>query len=451
MDSIPFIKKFGRLFLNPNRYENIKSDLRKGESFLGRVIEKFSESKYLIRLKGEDVIAESENPLKEGEQYDFKVVNLKPKITLKILIPDLNTLEGKIEFLNQIKLSHSNINLSILDFFINNALPINRGELLILSSVLNSLYSSIKSDDEIKKKAKSAFLLYQKGIPIKKELIENITYFLFERPEIDRQISEIISLLKKLKDSNISIEKEIVESLLLKLEKIILKAEKNRDFQVLKNYFSLLGLDYEAKISEFVNEDANIPEFLKHSGLKGNLLYLLMILDVNRELFSENMEIYIKLRSSIENIIKFVEFQQIMNYNTESERKEYYINYYYLVPTFYQDKLFPVDIIFREKRERKNIPKKFNITIFIFINKETFLEVNIEIFQNDIEIVFKSENERFLHLLERFHEELKVPIDSLGFNIKSISFEESKDIMIERENLLFGALIKRVKKIDVVI
>jgi hypothetical protein len=102
------------------------------------------------------------------------------------------------------------------------------------------------------------------------------------------------------------------------------------------------------------------------------------------------------------------------------------------------------------KKEKKNIPKKFVIAIFIFIG-ENCVEVILEIFQNDMKITFKTEDKKFLFFLEKIEEELKDAICSLGFNVKNMSLNKIDNVLSERENILLIDEMKKSKKIDVFI
>ncbi len=443
------IKKLGRLFLNPSRYENIKSSLKVGEHFSGKVIQKYSENKYLVNIKGEEVIAESENIFREGISYKFEVLRLTPKIELKISIPDLKILEGKIEFLNQLNLQPSKINFAILDFFVNNDLPLNYRGLSFLSTILNSIYPSIKNDNEVEKRVKSSIFLLQKGIPIKKELIEIISYYLFGKPQIENEIYELISFLKKIIESDILKEKDITESLLSMLGKLTIKFDDN-DFNYLKDYFKLIGMNYESKLLELINQVDYKLEFLKISGIKGNLLLFLGMLEAEKEKFLWERESYEILKSTVKKVLDYVEYMQIMNYYQKKEQYEFDINYYYLIYVLYGNKIYPVEIILKGKKEKKNIPKKFVIAIFIFIG-ENCVEVILEIFQNDMKITFKTEDKKFLFFLEKIEEELKDAICSLGFNVKNMSLNKIDNVLSDRENILLINEMKKSKKIDVFI
>ncbi len=448
MQSIQLIRKLGKLFSHKRKIDNTFSNLKNGEILSGKVIEKLTGKKYIIHLKGENIIAESENHLKEGNKYNFDVVNLKPKLTLKISAPSLKTNEGKIEFLNQLGLTHSKINLFILDILVSDKIDFNRNDLLNLISILKSLYPSMKNEDEIRDKARTALFLYRKGIPVTKSMVDNISYYLFNRPQLDKMMIELKILIKKYIDSESSSEREKALSILSYLDKIILKGDGINDFKILKDYLLLLGLDYESRILKIMNDENKLSEFQNQPVIKKDLLSLLMTLNEKISIISENTSFYLTLRSAIEKMLEFIEFQQLMNYNTGDKKEDFF--YYYLLPFLYDDKIHPAEIIFKGRKKFQEISKKFTITIFAFINDEC-IEIVIDFFQKDLSIVFNSDNENILSVLERFQSDLKEAIQLLGFHIKEMKFNKSEDILKERNIFLSQILIDNTKKVNIVI
>ena len=442
MDSASLIKKFGSLFLNPERQKNLAGSLKVGHRISGRIVKRVAHDKYLVKIRGEDIIAESKNVLKEGIKYSFEVTQLKPKTALKLALPDIKTVEGKAELLNQMNLPGSKLNLSILDFFAGSKITFDRNELLLISSVLHSLFPEIKDGDELKRKIKAVFLLSRKNIPLNKELIETAAQYLFGKPEIDKDVKDALSFLRDYIFSGSASKEE--KELFSLLEGLILKGNKEDDYNLLVRYFRLTGIDYEARINELIYNDETLKEFLNHPGIKGYILFLLLAAD-------KGIRLNPLLQTVLEKILRIIEFQQVMNYFPKDIKNEYEKQYYYLLPLNVTDKLMPVEMHFKRKRTQESSVKKYVFSIFVFINDTECLKIHGEMVNREISIMFESESEIILRIFEGYLTELKKRIASLGFLLKNAGFNTVIDMKEERERIIFDSITQEVKKINVMI
>ena len=277
---------------------------------------------------------------------------------------------------------------------------------------------------------------------LKKELIETAAQYLFGKPEIDKDVKDALSLLREYIFSGSASEEE--KELFSLLESLILKGNKEDDYNLLVRYFRHTGIDYEAGINELISNDETLKEFLAHPGIKGYILFLFLASDKGTKWNP-------LLRTVLEKILRIIEFQQVMNYVPKDIKNEYEKQYYYLLPLNVTDKLMPLEIHFRRKRTREPSVKKYVFSIFVFINDTECLKIHGEMVNREISIIFESETETILQIFEGYLTELKERIASLGFLLKGTTFNTIKHVQEERERIIFDSITQESKKINVMI
>jgi len=136
-----------RVSIFQERGARYSSLLKEGEVISGKILEKLNSTNYLIRIKGHHLVAESENPLTEGEEKTFIVLKSEPKIELKLIdnvAVDLKGKENKIQLLKMLDIPVNKSTLAILNIIESFQSQITVKEI----SYLFSLFTEIVSGKE---------------------------------------------------------------------------------------------------------------------------------------------------------------------------------------------------------------------------------------------------------------------------------------------------------------
>ena len=64
------------------------TSLNKGDTVKGKVMEILSPEKYTVRIRGKDIVAETNLELKPGNIYTFQVKTTFPNISVSLVRPD---------------------------------------------------------------------------------------------------------------------------------------------------------------------------------------------------------------------------------------------------------------------------------------------------------------------------------------------------------------------------
>ncbi|RKY89292.1 hypothetical protein DRQ09_01635, partial [candidate division KSB1 bacterium] len=118
MINIIKIEPVKRVSIFQEKGEKFTLFLKKGEIVNGKILQKLDDMNYLIRMKGHNIVAESEYPLVKGEEKTFKVIKTYPKIELKLMESRPVNLEGeenKIQILKSLNLPVNKSNIAILN------------------------------------------------------------------------------------------------------------------------------------------------------------------------------------------------------------------------------------------------------------------------------------------------------------------------------------------------
>jgi len=175
MNNISKIKAVRKISFFQGKGTKSPFPFKKGEILTGKILEKLNNTNYLIRLKGQNVVAESANSLPKGEEKTFQVLKLEPKVELKLLESKPVNLEGKqnkIELLKILNLPVNKNNMTLLSLIESTGHSFTAKEI----SYIFSLLSGFITDKEFTKSELSTikiiiFLLSDK-IPLSEKNLE---------------------------------------------------------------------------------------------------------------------------------------------------------------------------------------------------------------------------------------------------------------------------------------
>ncbi len=199
------------LTVSDRDFKDFTKDLNVGQNLNGKVITILDSNKYLVNFKGFNIVSESYNPLLIGQQINGKVLEVFPKVVLKlfensqIFIEDLVNSENFNVLLDNLSLEPTfNKLVNKLENALKNFSPEKKQIIKDFILVLNSfkLYSGKNTDlnkQLIKFLQNNNFVyLEEKIIKFRKSLFENINSeeIKLKKFLIDEIINELINNIK---------------------------------------------------------------------------------------------------------------------------------------------------------------------------------------------------------------------------------------------------------------
>jgi len=184
-----------KTFSIENSSESLKQTYKSGDIISGRIIRPIEPGKYIIEIRNSNFLATSNLNLKTGEKVYLKVVDTQPKLELQILRSEniLKTEEEKIEFLRQLKIEITKLNISILNVLKEEKFPLKAEDIIYIASLVEKYIKNQKRKIN-KNIIKAVIYLYKKGVKIEEELIKDLEYLFSENTSPDK----IFQIFKKI-------------------------------------------------------------------------------------------------------------------------------------------------------------------------------------------------------------------------------------------------------------
>lgn len=140
-----------------------------GDIFTGKVIEILSDSKFLVKVRGTEIIAESNLLLQSGNVYRLQVQTVKPKFSISIYNNSAasGSLEEKaIEILTKFDLNINRAAQGIVEQLIKYGFPVSRETVLTVMSYLREFAGSKNLKKSDREKVDAILFLIENDIPV---------------------------------------------------------------------------------------------------------------------------------------------------------------------------------------------------------------------------------------------------------------------------------------------
>lgn len=139
-----------------------------GQIFQGKIVKLFPNQIAEVQVGNHKLIANLEVPLSAGERYWFQVMSSEGKPHLKVLPPEEKNNNSLVQFLKQMNLTGTKENLELLNFFIKEELPVSKGNLHSVMSLMKD--STLTNEDLMIVKE-----MLVRNLPITKEVLLSIS------------------------------------------------------------------------------------------------------------------------------------------------------------------------------------------------------------------------------------------------------------------------------------
>lgn len=159
--------------------QNILSqiNLKNGDVITGKVIDIITPGKYVLRINGKDLIADTGFDLSKGKLYSLKVYKVAGQISFQLVDP-IQSIKNPIEKISQfLKLNNfelSELNKNIALSMLKGKFPLSKANLISIINIFNGLDEKTKKELKSEEGIKSLFVLYDNKIEITKDNILNL-------------------------------------------------------------------------------------------------------------------------------------------------------------------------------------------------------------------------------------------------------------------------------------
>jgi hypothetical protein len=370
--------------------ERFKTGLKIGSMISARVTQELGQDQYLVSLRGMNLVAESDIPLKKGDRFKAKIEALKPKLLLKIVRSG-----GEAQDLVE-KWKLSAEEAKLLSELSAAKIPLNKASF----DRINALIKNIAREPGIKmdyvQLAKVAIKLEQMNLPPTLENFHRISAALNN----DFKIADLMSKLAQILENSAPNLTSQIKNFLTNLSTHFEPQAMAKNLPIL---ISVLGLLHEAELKGLLY-GGQAPE-------KMNLKWLLLALlkdfpQVGKELLSSLRDLEaMQLRNLPE--------CRALNGDT----------FYLQLPVYYQGNWEKMELYFRSEDGNRQHLNKDNVALMINFDTRYLgkLSVLSEIRQGVLNANFYIEDTQALSFVQEHLQELVDNLKNLGYSIGGFS------------------------------
>jgi hypothetical protein len=454
--------------------------LQLGQLLKGQVVQIFSEgTRALLNLEGHKIAVQGDPSLKTGQTIFARVEQVSPGTVLRILSPsEAGRASGKEISANDntgtlskqdVTIQLSSGKSSPISYFSKhelNFLKFSEGQ--NYTAQIKQVFDSdsaiiqlknrnffvqtpgsepLKAGDSISvvagKTANSLFHFIQSGEPVFKRVEAGmIKPYLASRQPVGEMITKLSTLAGEIssKAGFLNLDSGKVAQLNQTLQLLSPDNGKTPDAQLLKQQVDVSGINYEAKVKQFLNPGANHgkPVELGHD-LKGQLLDIIQKLEnqaIQAKGFSSTQLQTLKehtqvFRQAVENI----ELNQLTNQLARQENQSILLQ----IPNPYGHDNQSIKLYVRPSEDEESGKKggakeTYNLAFFLDLSKLGNVRVDSQISQTRLSVKMRVENQSVADFMDSKIGELNSRLTDLGFQADlTCCVEDKVDMDIENE------------------
>lgn len=386
--NIPLLNKV-QFVHEPEKIEQFKASLKPGSFIYGKVIQSFGSDQYLVSLKGLNLLAQSDIPMKIGDRFKAKIQSTDPRLSLKItdtasenkeLADKLNVQGDDRKILEEMraaklpvtKESFEQIRETVRRFSNNPQYKASPEEIARATVRLQQLNIPATADN-----MKGALLAVKNGFDIA-SILSNLQFFLSEEPQkLTPEMQNFLKNLPALFDPQ--------------------NLAKNLPAAV-----NLLGLLHEAGLKNLL--DGKIDR-------KINLKWLLLALEKMQS------------SSSSETPSKLPDLEGAQLRNLPLSRSVENDTAYLQIPVWNQNNWERMDVFFRNHSPAQKNLDKNNASIRINLDSQNLgkLSALADIQNGALSISLYFEQDDIASFIQPFLGELNDALNNIGYDVRAVS------------------------------
>jgi len=461
--------------------------LQLGQLLRGQVIRIFSEgTKALLNFEGQKIVVQADPSFKNGQTISAKVEQISPAPVLRIISPsELRPSSAKEVNANEIPgtqlkpettIQISSGKSSPISYFTKHGLDFlkfSQGQTYtaqikqVLDSenaivrldnrnfIVRTLSShSVKPGDRIpvvaEKTANGLFHFLQSNGPVIRQVDAGmIKPYLPARQPFGEMISKLATVFGEISSNldSFKLDSEKLSRLNQTLQLLSPGSGKTANAQMLRDQVNASGINYEARVKQFLEQGVNRGKAMELSGdLKGQLLDMIQKLEdqVNQakgfsstqlQSLKEHAQVF---RQAVENI----ELHQLTNQLARQENQSVLLQ----IPNPYGQgnptiKLYVRSSGDEESGKKGDAKKTYNLAFFLNLSVLGNLRIDSRVSQTQLSVKMQVENQAIADFIDSRTEEFNSRLADLGFQAELTCCVEDK-IESELENELPSILFQ---------
>ena len=382
---------------DPERIDHFKQGIKAGATIYGRVLEVFTKDQYLVSLRGINLLAQSDIPMKKGDNFKTKILAKEPQLLLKIL----NTAEHAEGYAE--KWGVKGADKQVLQEMLAAKIPMDKDTFTRINQIVKKFSGNKQLNATLGELVRAAAKLESMGLPANLDNMKNALSAL----KGEFNLAQLMEALNKLLTEH---HEKLPNELIRFLRSMPLKFDPQSVASNLPNIVLLLGLLHESALKNLLTGKKGTPKL--------NLKWALMILD---KLTGESSDTLKKALAGIESM-QFVNLPD----NISAPKEEYQLQ----IPLYYQGNWEQMNLHFHSKGGGKNGLDKDNCSIRISLDTRFLGQISalVDITNGFVTANIYCHNDEVIIFLQPQLNELEGGLDGIGYSIRSISLQKITDI-----------------------
>lgn len=369
----------GKLFLK---------SLKPGDMLKGKVSEILPGNKYVVLVRGRNIVAESNLQLKEGSVYSLRVTTTFPSFSFNVVSDQTKSepdVRQAVRLLNKLDLPVNNVSKQIALEMAKFDLPLTRENIVAIESFFDKFFRKTLKDESYPHGIRTILYFISKGLPFSGEIASRMEQF-FSDPVTAMKTIEVLNLKILMKENFPGSTPEFMKEFEKFSSAVIDKTTGDSD-QLIKS------------IEQFYNR-----------------LFITVIESLfSRENTVENLAFMLRVLSVLQKI-------RLINYKTQFENSLYYL------PIMLEiDQNLAIELFYRHRTlNAESIDKipGFSLHLFVTIGKSPPLHLHVQKKVSDmLNIDIRHPLQENLDLVNSILPEVKASLKKRGFRIIRITSE----------------------------
>ena len=462
--------------------QQLTEKLQLGQLLKGQVIQVLSEgTKALLNIEGQKIVVQGDSSFKNGQTISARVEQVSPGPVLRVLSQSGLTSGKEIDSTRTPPKQETTIQISSgksspISYFSKHGLDflkISEGQTYSaeVKQVLDSesaivrlnnrsffvqtlSSNSLKPGDPVPvvagKTANGLFHFLQSDVPVFKQVDAGmIKPYLASRQPLGEMITKLSILAGDISSTagHANLDSGKLAQLNQTLQLLSPGNGKNPGAQLLKEQVDASGINYEAKVKQFLEPGANPGKAMELSrDLKGQLLDIIQKLEdqaIQAKGFSSTQLQALKEQTQVfRQAVDSIELNQLTNQLARQENQSILLQ----IPNPYGQENQTIKLFVRpaedeESKKKGSAKETYNLAFFLDLSKLGNVRVDSQISQTRLSIKMQVENPSVADFIDSNKEALSARLSDLGFEA-SLSCCVDENINIAMENELPEILLR---------
>ncbi|MBI2950981.1 flagellar hook-length control protein FliK [bacterium] len=397
--------------------------LREGQTVQARVVDQAPDGRWVLRIRGQDLLTESRLPLAKGQVVSARVETLGPPVVLSLLDGEAAGEEALSRALRDLGLDDDPAGRAVLGRMIARQLPLNGPAVQGIRDALVRMGLDLSDAERINRAVDAMFLLASRSVPITPASLE-AALTAFSPSTLGGMIGNLLDLIRGLSPGLRSPAEANLRALEETLSALLMSAE-GLDAGDLRRLIDDLGLGLEGKLRALTERppDSQDLQRLSQTDLKAALLRLRAALNDPARIGADDTALLETLRGRADEALRHLEHLQLLNLPAQRDPAPHLL---LQIPLLFGQERTSADlrVFYAEKEGRRQIdPENARLLLGLDLAHLGRVEVDLRVTNRTVDCRIDVEGEAQRDLFSEAQGDLRAGLEGCGYAVRRVACE----------------------------